>query len=632
MTITGVAGVGKTTLAVHWAHQVAQSFPDGQLYVNLRGFDPTGAPVAAADAIRGFLAALSVPADQTPATSDAQASLYRSLLADKRMLVVLDNASDPAQVRPLLPGSAGCVVVVTSRTWLTGLVATEGAGQLSLEVLSAAEAAELLAGRLSRQRTAAEPEALAELIALCAGLPVALVIVAARAIAQQHLPLSRLAAELRAAKNRLDALTTGDSATDVRSVFSWSYLGLSAPAARLFRLAGTHPGPSLSTQAAASLAGLPLTAAGRALRELVSARLIDEHAPGRFALHDLLREYAAERAKSTGTPASRRAAIHRMLDHYLHTAAAAVPLLAPQQFWFASASSVAGVTLGGFADHREAADWFEAEHLALMAVIRLAADLGFELHACQLPATMTGVLDRSARWDDLAVASEIALVTAQRAGHREAEAYALRGLGGACARLGRYDEARAHLRRCLDQFTELKNLDGQARANLNLACLMHYMGDSEQACRHAHQACEQFGLLDQPAGLAASLNTVGWLEARLGNCEEGLAYCEQGLALAEEIGDPMVAAATWDSLGFVRCLLGQREVAIGCYQRAAKLYADFDAVWYRAEVLINLGDTYEEAGNRQSARELWHEALEVFEQTHHPDTEALRARVAGGSL
>jgi DNA-binding SARP family transcriptional activator/tetratricopeptide (TPR) repeat protein len=530
MMITGVAGVGKTTLAVRWAHEVARCFPDGQLYVNLRGFDPSGAPVAAADAVRGFLVALSVPAEMIPAAADAQAGLYRSLLAGQRMLVVLDNARDPAQVRPLLPGSAGCMVVVTSRNLMAGLVAAEGAGQLSLDVLDDAEAAELLAGRLGQERATAEPEALAELTALCAGLPVALVIVAARAIAQRHLPLRVLAAELRGAKNRLDALTTGDCATDVRSVFSWSYLSLSAPAARLFRLAGLHPGPSLSAEAAASLAGLPLPVAGRGLRELVGARLIDEHAPGRFALHDLLREYAAERARSTGTQASRRAAIRRMLDHYLHTALAAGTLLEPEQSWIAPVRSVRGVTLGRFADHRAAANWFETEHLALMAAITLAAGLGFDLHACQLAVTLNGVLDQSACWEDLAASSATALAAAQQAGHREAEAHAQRGLAGAFARLGRYGDAHVHLQSCLDQFTELKNTDGQARAHLNLACLLHLMDDSERALGHAHRARELFGLLRQRAGLAASLNTAGWLEARLGDTERGLTYCEQALA------------------------------------------------------------------------------------------------------
>ncbi|HUD35430.1 MAG TPA: BTAD domain-containing putative transcriptional regulator [Streptosporangiaceae bacterium] len=633
MAITGIAGVGKTTLAVQWAHQVARSFPDGQLYADLRGFDPSGTPVAAADAVRGFLTALSVPAEVIPAGTDAQAGLYRSLLADRRMLVVLDNARDPAQVRPLLPGSAGCMVVVTSRSWMAGLVAAEGARQLSLDVLSDGEAAELLTGRLGRPRTLAEPEALAELIALCAGLPVALVIVAARATAQPHLSLCRLAAELGAAKSRLDALTTGDSATDVRSVFSWSYRSLSAPAARLFRLAGLHPGPSLSAEAAASLAGLPLPAVGRALRELAGACLIDECAPGRFTLHDLLREYVAERAKSAGTEVSRRAAIHRMLDHYLHTALAARTLLEPQQSVIAPARSVGGVTLGRFADRRGAANWFEAEHQALMAMITLAADLGFDLHACQLAVTLTGVLDQSACWEDLAASSAIAVATAHRAGHKEAEAYAERGLGGAFARLGRYDDAHVHLQRCLDQFTELKNIDGQARAHLNLACLLHYMDDSERALGHAHRARELFELLDeQQTGLAASLNTVGWFEARLGNPELGLAYCQQGLALAEENDNRVIAAATWDSLGYVRHLLGQHEAAVSCYQHAAGMYAALGAVWYRAEVLINLGDAHEAAGDRLAASELWREALEVYEQTHHPATERLRARLQGPAI
>jgi DNA-binding SARP family transcriptional activator/tetratricopeptide (TPR) repeat protein/transcriptional regulator with XRE-family HTH domain len=627
VTITGVAGVGKTALAVHWAHQVTRCFPDGQLYVNLRGFDAERTPVAAADAIRGFLTALSVPAEMIPAGTDAQAGLYRSLLAGKRILVVLDNARDPAQLRPLLPGSAGCMVVVTSRNWLAGLVAAEGACQLSLDVLSDGEAAELLTGRIGRRRTTAEPSALAELIALCAGLPVALVIVAARAIAQPHLPLRVLAAELRGATSRLDALTTGDSATDVRSVFSWSYRSLSAPAARLFRLAGLHPGPSMSAEAAASLAGLPLAAAGRALRELAGACLIDESAPGRFTLHDLLSDYAAERAKSTGTEVSRCAAIHRMLDHYLHTALAARTLLEPQQSLLTPAGSVAGVTFGRFGDRRDAEDWFDTEHAALLAAITLAADLGFDLHACQLAVTLTGVLDRSACWEDLAASSAIAVTTAHRAGHREAEAHAERGLGGAFARLGRYDDAHVHLQRCLDQFTELMNVDGQARAHLNLACLLHYMDDSEAAHSHAHRARELFELLDQPAGLAAALNTVGWFEARFGHTARGLAYCQQGLALAQEIDNRVIAAATWDSLGYVRHLLGQHEAAVSCYERAATMYADLGAVWYRAEVLINLGDAHAGAGDRHAASELWREALEVYEQTHHPGTERLRARL-----
>jgi DNA-binding SARP family transcriptional activator len=628
MTITGVAGVGKTTLAVRWAHDVAERFPDGQLYVNLRGFDPSGSPVTAADAIRGFLTALSVPAEMIPAGADAQAGLYRSLLADRRMLVVLDNARDPAQVRPLLPGSAGCMAVVTSRSRMAGLIAAEGARQLTLDVLDDAEAAELLTGRLGSDRTMAEPAALAEMAALCAGLPVALVIAAARAIGQPHLPLRVLAAELRDAKNRLDALTTGDSATDVRSVFSWSYRNLSAPAARLFRLAGLHPGPSHSAEAMASLAGRPLTAVRPWLRELVSAGLIDEHLPGRFALHDLLREYAAERASSSGTQASRHAAVHRMLDHYLRTALAAGTLLGQQHFRIARITNATGVTPEPLADRHAAANWFETEYQSLTSMIALAADQGFDVHACQLAVTLTGALDQSARWEDLAAYGAIALATAQRSGEREAEAHAQRGLAGAFARLGRYDDAYVHLQRCLDDFTELRNVSGQAHAHLNLACLLHDMNHCERAFRHAHRARELFELLDQErAGQAAALNTVGWFEASLGNTEEGLAYCQKALALAEEIDNRPIAAITWDSLGYVRHLLGQHETAVSCYQHAAEMFAEMGATVYRAQTLINLGDIHEAAGDQHAARDLWQEALEVFELNHHPETESLRAKM-----
>ncbi len=317
-----------------------------------------------------------------------------------------------------------------------------------------------------------------------------------------------------------------------------------------------------------------------------------------------------------------------MLDHYLHTALAAATLLEPQQPRMSPARSVEGVALGRFAGRREAADWFETEHPALMAVITLAADLGFDLHACQLHATLIGVVARSARWQDLASSSEIALATAQRTGSREAEAYALRGLGGACTRLGQYEEAHAHLQRCLEQFTELGNVDGQARAHLNLACLLHSMDDDKKALSHAHRARELFELAgQQQAGLAASLNTVGWFEARLGNTELGLAYCQRALRLAQRVDDRVITAATWDSLGYVRHLLGQHELAVSCYQKAAAIYADLGAVWYRADVLNNLADAHEASGNRQAARGLWQEALKVFEQTHHPDTERLRARL-----
>jgi hypothetical protein len=377
---------------VRWAHQVADRFPDGQLYVNLRGFDPSSAPVPPAQALHGFLTAFQIPAGQIPADLAAQAALYRSLLAGKRVLVLLDNARDAAQVRPLLPGSPGCLALVTSRTQLAGLAAAEDAFLLTLDVLAEAEAREMLAHRLGSQRIAAEPLAADELIGLCARLPLALSIAAARAAGRSAFRLAVLAAELREAHDRLDALDAGDGASDVRAVISWSYHELSAPSARMFRLLGLHPGPDISLAAAASLAGLPVRQAREWLDELTRSHLLAERSPGRFAFHDLLRAYAAERAAAQDD-AERRAAVHRTLDHYLHTGHAAAIRLSPVREPLLLAGPQPGVRAEPLTDGRQALAWFQAEHRVLIAATMQAADLGFGDHAWQIPWTLASFLD-----------------------------------------------------------------------------------------------------------------------------------------------------------------------------------------------------------------------------------------------
>ena len=302
VVLSGTAGVGKTALAVHWAHQVAAQFPDGQLYVNLQGFDPGGTALEPSEAVRGFLEAFGMPATRIPAALPAQAGLFRSLLAGKRVLMVLDNAHDAGQVRPLLPGSPGCLAIVTSRDRLAGLVAREGAHPLTLDLLPAADARELLARRLGSGRVDSEPAAVDDIIAGCARLPLALTIAAARAASTPGFPLAVYGTELRGATRALDPLPGGDPATDVRAVFSWSYRALSDPAARMFRLLGLHPGPDISLAAAASLAAAPLSRARVPLDELTQAHLLAEHIPGRYTCHDLLRAYAAEQALADGTP------------------------------------------------------------------------------------------------------------------------------------------------------------------------------------------------------------------------------------------------------------------------------------------------------------------------------------------
>jgi len=356
--IGGTAGIGKTALAVHWAHRAAASFPDGQLYVNLRGFDPAGTPLPPEAAVRGFLDALAVPPERIPADPGARASLYRSLLAGQRMLVVLDNARDPAQVRPLLPGSPGCLVLVTSRSQLTGLAAVDGARTLTLDLLTPQEARDLLARRLGTERVTAEPAAAGELTELCARLPLALNITAARAAARPAFPLAVFATQLRQARDRLTALDAGGDVTaDVRGVFSWSYRALSPAAARTFRLLGIHPGPDITPPATASLTAVSRDQASATLDELAAACLLTEHAPGRYTFHDLLRAYAADQARTHDTDEEQHQALHRLLDHYLHTAYAADRLVHPLRDPITLAPPRPGTVPEELADDQQAWHW-----------------------------------------------------------------------------------------------------------------------------------------------------------------------------------------------------------------------------------------------------------------------------------
>jgi len=371
--IGGTAGVGKTALALRWAHQVADRFPDGQLYVNLRGFDPALPPMPAAEAIRLALDALEVPAERIPASLDAQAGLYRSVLAGKKVLIVADNAADAAQVRPLLPGSPGCLVVVTSRSQLAGLVAIDGAVPLPLDVLTSAEARDLLARILGEARVAAEPGAAGQLVEVCGCLPLALAITAARAAIRPELALAAVAAELADAAGRLDALQAdGDPCASVRAALASSYRHLSADAARMLRLLGLHPGPDISLLAAASLAGVPDRQTARQLAELADASLVSREGADRYALHDLVRLYAAELVQRVDGGAEREAATNRMLDHYLHTGHAAAVLLRPGRIPIVMAPLCPGTTPEHPDDGRAAESWYEAEHQVLVAVARHA--------------------------------------------------------------------------------------------------------------------------------------------------------------------------------------------------------------------------------------------------------------------
>lgn len=421
--IGGTAGVGKTALAVRFAHQVADRFRDGQLYMNLQGFGPSGPPVTPEAALRGFLETLGVAPEAIPVDEAGQAALYRTMLAGRRVLVVLDNARDAGQVRPLLPGSPGSVVIVTSRSELTGLAATEGARLLILGMLNIGEAAELLAARLGQDRLDREPGAAEELASLCSGLPLALAIVAARVAARPSLALADTAGALLNAQSRLDALDTGDPSTSVRAAFSWSYQQLTEPAARLFRLARLHPGRDLTAPAAASLACIESSEARRLLDELVRSHLLTEHAPGRYKSHDLLRAYAVGLASAPDLADDPRAALTRLFDHYLATAAAAMRLLHPAEVSPRPQVPAPATPTPGL-DSREAAlAWLETERPVLVAVGAYAAGHGWHRHAIDLAAVLHEYLKGGYPMEGMAVHGS-ALDAAEQGSDRNAEAQA----------------------------------------------------------------------------------------------------------------------------------------------------------------------------------------------------------------
>jgi DNA-binding SARP family transcriptional activator len=622
--IGGAAGVGKTALAIRFAHQVASSFPDGQLYVNLRGFDPVGPPVTPEKAITGFLTSLGIDPRHIPATLDEQSALYRSLLAARRVLVVLDNARDTSQVRPLLPGGTGCAVLITSRDQLAGLVAREGAHPVVLGLLPAREAREMLSRRLGDERVTAEPQAADELVSLCARLPLALSVVAARAATDSGLPLAALAASLTDAHRRLDGLGTGDTASDVRAVFSWSYRHVSDVAGHMFRMLGLHPGPDISVSAAAILAGITMRAAERALRELRDAHLVAEPAPGRFGCHDLLRSYAAEQAEGSLAFADRQSAVRRVLDHYVHTARAADRLLSATRDPIAVIDPLPGLRTAELVTAEDAQGWFHDERHVLMSAISLAAASDFAAHAWQLAWCLVTYLEWHGHWPDWEAAQRVALETARRAGDVTGQAHAERQLGRLRLRRGPYPAAEAHLLRALDLFRAAGDGIGQARVRLDVAMACERRGGYADAIPHILRALGMFQAAGHKSGQARAMNGAGWCLAHLGDFQGALSYCSRALALDRELGSRGAEQDTLHSIGFIHQRLGDMPRAVGCYQESLRLCVNLGARYHQADTLVSLGDAYQALGDEAGARGAWREALGILEDLDHPDADEVR--------
>ncbi|WP_329538464.1 tetratricopeptide repeat protein (plasmid) [Streptomyces sp. NBC_01450] len=633
--VAGMAGAGKTAFAVHWAWKVADRFPDGQLYLNLRGFDPADAPVAPDYALRSLLESLGAAPQGLPHDVDSLTAKYRTLLAGKRVLVLLDNARDAMQVRPLLPGTPGCLVIVTSRNQLTGLIAVDGATPLNLTVLPEDEARALLSRRLGEQRVAAEPDAVAQIIARCARLPLALAVAAARAAARGTLPLAVIAEELRDSAKSLHVFHEGgDPSADVRAVFSWSYQALSSDAARLFRLLALHPGPDVTVAAAASLGGHLMPYARQLLSELFQAHLLNEETLGRYFLHDLLRAYATELTDGVDSPEEARAARHRMFDHYLHMAFRRAELAGPARALIGLAPLLEGVVVDDEAmDLAGAMRWFDVERATLLLCVQEAATHRHDVHTWQLAWAMAPYLHLRGLWREEENVNRAALEAARRLGDHTAQGYAHRGLIIAMAGYGRFDEAAAHAREAIACFSRAGDTRATAESYGTLAWATERQGDLHAALTAARRSLALFRALDTSGddraqtAVAFTLNTVGWILIAIGRYEEALRHCQEALDLCVELGDESNAAIIWDSVGLAQYHLGQYGEAVTSLTTSLALdQKNGGSPWLIAGTLMRLGDAHLSLGDPEPARAAWSEGLEILDQLSPSDIQQTRIR------
>jgi DNA-binding SARP family transcriptional activator len=634
--LTGMAGVGKTTLAVAWARSAAGRFPDGQLYVDLRGHDPAE-PVAPARAISWMLAALVSQPERIPADEHSLASAYRTLISGRRMLIVLDNATDAEQVRLLLPAGPGPLVIVISRFPLTGLADAVVSTSIRLGPLAPAQARQLLEARLGHARVSTEHAAAAEIARECTGLPLALAIVAARAAASPTLSLHALAGQLRGVAERTDPLDAIDAAPAIREVFSWSARQLGGTAARMLALLACHCGPDISIAAAASLATLTRAEAELALTELANAGLVYQHRPGRFVLHDLVRDCAAERAAETLGTIAIRAAASRGVDHYLQTAAAV-----PWAYRIKSVSSRRqGVVPEQLTDAGEAIAWLRAEQWVLLRAIGWAASHDLGPAPWQLLVLMAVVLAQEGRWEDWAEAGRVALAAATRASDDDGISRVHRTLALRAQVLGNRDDAAFHNSRALEFARKTGDVLGQANSHLSIAQSIQLAGHglhdaaetsadaSAEGLMHARHAADLFRQLGDKHGEGLALACLGDHHSRSGQHELAADYCSSAIELQIEAGSGTGQRYVWHTLGWVHRRRGSFDVAARCYEQALRVPLDRSPRedWYRALVLTHLGDALQAAGDSGSARGAWQQAVAVLDELRHPEADAVAARL-----
>jgi DNA-binding SARP family transcriptional activator/Tfp pilus assembly protein PilF len=624
----GTAGVGKTSLAVRWARSAVDRFPDGQLYVDLHGFSASGAVTSPAAALQGFLEALGVPASRIPLDLDGRAALYRSLLAGRRMLILLDNARDAEQVRPLLPGTPSARAVVTSRNHLNGLIVAYGARSIALDLLAEPEAVRLITERVGADRAAREPAALREMIRRCGGLPLALAVLASHIATRPETPLALLAEELSEETNTLDALASDDPAIDARNVFSWSLRALSPAGARLFRLLGLRFGNEISAPAAASLAALPTAKTRRLIQELRGAQLVAERQPGRYSMHDLLSEYAAELAEQRESATDRREAELRLFDHYLHVSHAARIRMTPAYEYLTLPDPAPGVQVLPIADYEAGQRWFATEYPVLTAAVRRALAAGLPSIAWRLNWAFGKFQQLRGSWQERVDGGHLVLDAVGHAGDRTGEAHTRHGLAVAFSRMGQAGLARGMAEEASRIHRETGDDNGEALALTTLAMMVQRTGEFALSRQHFERSVGLHRRLGTRLGEGQALNAMAWLACTVGDYQEAVAVGQQALEALADQDDPLSRAATWDTIGYAHHRLGRLAEAIDCLRRSIQDHTRSDDRYYLASVRLHLGEALLESGDADGARTEWQLAEQLLVELRHERVAEVRQRLA----
>jgi DNA-binding SARP family transcriptional activator/Tfp pilus assembly protein PilF len=604
--LAGAGGLGKTWLVLHWANRHLNLFPDGNLFVDLRGFSPDGPPLSPIPVLRGFLEGLGVSPQDLPDDLHELTVRYRRLVAGKRMLIVLDNAADTTQVTGLLPDSPMATVLVTSRNHLPGLITGHGASHLRVDALTDAEARALLVTRLGTERVRREPEAVDRLLDGCGGFPLALGIVTSRAETHQHLRLATLAAELGEAG--LSALDSDDPAASLPAVLQCSRRALTPEQARVFELLGLAPGPDLGLRAAASLANLTVNQVRVILRSLEQVSLVESDAHGRYRMHDLIRQSAAEHAARNQSDVEEESALRRLADFYLHSANVGDWLLDPYSSPIQLDLPAPGCARQPLAEPGAAMAWFEAEHSCLLAVQHMAAARGWHMTVLQLAWRMRTFQQRRGLHRDQVRTWMAALAATEHLREPTTRTLAHLLLGDACVRAGSHDEALDHIGRGLAVAEQTGKVTDQAHAHRAFARAWEQRGDDRRALGHITRALELYRVVGNEVREADALNLVGWYTARGGQYDEALASCENALVLHRRHHNLNGEAGCMDSFGYIAHHCGRHREAVEYYEQALALRREIHHTFGEANTLEHLGYPLLALGKKDRARTVWREA------------------------